>query len=133
MTIFRNVDAETINLAMIDKWGNPVKQLNTGDKSNAQICQEIAPAELLGKTQFQRCVKQLNDNPLLSKLNPTRTNSLLFESTNSFAELIHYNNKSTLIIQNKNFDSIITTIVELLKEDEKKIELEKKKKLSKDF
>jgi len=130
---FRNVDPETINLAMIEKWGKPVKQLKSGDKTNPQICQEIAPIELIGKTQFQRCVKQLNDNPLLSKLTQSNTNSLLFESSNSYSELTHSNNQSLLVIQHRNFDTVLSTIVGVLKDNENKLESDKKKKLSKDF
>jgi hypothetical protein len=130
---FQNKDRELVNSAMIEKWGNPVKKLKTSDKSNPQICQEIAPVEIWGQKQFQRCIKKLNDNPILSRLNPTSSNSLLFESVNSYAELTHYHNRSILVIQHKNTDAIIESIANIYRENENKIESQRKNKLLKDF
>ena len=130
---FQRKDLELINSAMIEKWGNPVKKLKTSDKSNAQICQEIAPVEIWGQKQLQRCIKKLNDNPILSRLNPTSSNSLLFESINSYAELTHHHNRSILVIQHKNTDAIIESIANIYRENENKIDSQKKNKLLKDF
>lgn len=130
---FQSKDLELINSAMIEKWGNPVKKLKTSDKSNAQICQDIAPVEIWGQKQFQRCIKKLTDNPILSRLNPTSSNSLLFESINSYAELTNYHNRSILVIQHKNTDAIIESIANIYRENESKIESQKKNKLLKDF